>query len=197
MSIKPRYEYRVWARELDRVATALDAHSECVETLKSVETYLLGLGDIRANPKVRRGALEVKMLDGLRDGFELWGREVNELFPVDVDVVADLLFGRLGLEPFGLRRDTYSLPQLLEDVVEPCSQLTAVEVSKTRRAYVIDGCLAEVADVTVAGNELQTASVESTDLPPLRRVRSALHLDRWSNTCYPSAIRTAVGSPQG
>jgi hypothetical protein len=190
---QPRYEFRAWGSQLADVSAALGSLSEDVETRESVETYLVARGEVRANPKVRWGALDVKALVEVRDGFELWAPKLEALFPVGADVAADVLFGWLGVQPFDLVRPRYTLPQLLDDVVQPCDEVTAVEVSKIRRAYVIDGCRAEIADVVIAGTELQTAAVESTEIPLLRRARRTLHLDDWSNTCYPTAIKRVVG----
>ena len=187
--IQPRYEFRAWAPQLPEVKATLESGSECVQTLESSEIYLVTPERMRANPKVRRGALEVKLLLEVRDGFELWEQRVNELFPVPADVAADVLFGWLKEPAFTLPRDHYTLAEFVDEAVATCASVTAVEVAKVRRAYVVDGCLAEIADVTVAGTAMQTAAVESTEIPPLHRACEALGLEGHTNTSYPAAIR--------
>jgi hypothetical protein len=164
-----------------------------VETRECAETYLLTRSDAQANLKVRRGALDVKVLIEEREGYELWGTRFRSLFPISADLVVEVVFGSLGVEPVELRRETYTLPQLIEEIVEQRHEMTAVDVSKTRRAYVLDGCLAEIADVVIAGTELQTAAVESTEIAPLERARALVGLDDRPNTSYPVAIREAIG----
>lgn len=187
--IQPRYEFRAWAPELPEVKATLESASECVQTLESTEIYLVTSEPTQANPKVRRGALEVKLLLEVRDGFELWEPRANELFPVPDAVAADVLFRWLEAPAFALPRDRYTLAELLDEVVARCASVTAVEVTKVRRAYVVDGCLAEIADVTVAGTEMQTAALESTEIPPLQRACRALGVADFTNTSYPTAIK--------
>jgi hypothetical protein len=193
IGIRPRYEYRAWGPDLGDVRRALESVSECLETRECVETYLVARGDVPANPKVRRGALEVKALVEVREGFELWHPEIRSLLPVPADVVAEVLFDRLEAPPFDLERDSYTLPQLRQEIEARCDEVAVVEVSKSRRAYAMDHCLAEFAEVTIGGTDLQTAALESPEVAPLQRAARMLDLDGYANASYFTAVKSVIG----
>jgi hypothetical protein len=108
-------------------------------------------------------------------------------------VLADDLFPLLGLTPPQLQREAYSLAELVGDVVGSHPDLAAVDVTKRRQMYSVDTCGAEISEVRMAGRQLQTIAVESSDLEALREVRRSLGLDTYDNVSYPRAIRDVIG----
>jgi len=57
----------------------------------------------------------------------------------------------------------------------------------------VSGCITELAYVSIAGEDIQTAAVESTDLEALRDARRLTGLDAYENISYPAAIKRAIG----
>lgn len=190
---EPRYEWRVWAGRLDEVAARVGALSECHETRHSAEVYIVSRTATDANPKVRDRRLDIKVLRAIRDGFEKWDVHLKSGFPVPAELLSSQVLPLLGLAPPQLRREQYSLSQFLDEVVEPHPDLAAVEVKKRRNSYTVNGCIAEVSDVTIGGRHLQTVAVESVDLQALSEARRLTGLNRYDNVNYPRAIRRTLG----
>ncbi len=187
-----RFEFRVWAERLDAVGDRLRALSECVDVRQTAETYFVSTSATDVNPKARADLLDIKVLVGARDGFEQWTVHCKADFPVAAALLTSELFPLLGQAPPLLERDAYSLPQLVE-VVASQPDLAAVEVTKRRQMHSVNGCVAEISDVSIAGRDVQTVAVESTDLNALRQARRTLDLDGYDNVSYPRAIRSTVG----
>lgn len=191
--LKPRYEFRAWGEELTDVFTAIETHAELIGSRARIETYIVSRRDVGANPKVRDGVLDIKMMLGTVEGFEQWEPTVAMDFPLAADQVAAVLFDALHLPPTDLEREAYSLEHLIAEVIAPRKDVTALEVAKIRHAYEVHGCIVEVADVTVAGTMLQTAAVESAELDPLLVARGLIGLEGHKNMNYPQAIRKVLG----
>lgn len=187
-----RFEFRVWGEQLDAVSDRLRAVSQASDVRESAETYVVSTQVLDANPKARADLLDVKVLVDVRDGFEQWTVHGKAEFPVDAAVLTDDLFPLLGVAP-ALDRKTYSLSELVDEVVEPHPDLAAVDVTKRRQMYSADACQAEVSEVSIGDRVLQTVAIESTDLDALREVRARLELDTYDNVSYPRAIRDLLG----
>ena len=192
-TIEARYEWRIWDDDLGEVDARIRSLSECHGTRHSTETYLVSRADTGVNPKIRDDKLDIKVLVAVEEGYEQWQPRLKATFPVSDELLRTDLFPLLGLEPPRLDRVTYELADFLHDVVDPDPDVAAVEVVKVRHAFTVTGCIAEVADVTIAGRALQTASVESGDLDALGEARRATGLDRYENVSYPRIIRDTVG----
>lgn len=190
-----RFEFRVWADRLDEVSGRLRSLSEPFEIRESTETYFVSRFVVDANPKARADLLDIKVLVGVREGFEQWGVRLKAEFPVDAALLRTELFPLLGLAPPLLEREEYSLSQLVTEGVAPHPDLAAVEIIKRRQMHTVNACMAEITDATIAGHEVQTVAVESADLSDLRETRHALGLDGHDNVSYPRAIRGVLGGP--
>lgn len=187
-----RYEFRVWADRLDELGGRLRPLAEPLEVRESTDTYFVSTSAVDANPKARADLLDIKVLVGVREGFEQWGVRLKAEFPIEAELLRAELFPLLGLTPPLLEREEYSLSQLAE-VVDAHPDLAAVEVTKRRQMHAVNGCIAEITDATIAEHEIQTVAVESTDLSALTDVRRALGLDGHDNVSYPRAIRNVLG----
>lgn len=169
----------------------------CLDVTDTAETYVAAATTVDINVKVRADLLDVKVLVAVRDACEQWAVHRKAAFPVAAAVLRDDLFVLLGLAAPTLRRDAYSLPQLVDEVVGIEPALTVVEVTKRRRRYAVDACAAEVADVTIAGRRLQTVAVESVDLAAVAQARRTLGLEHHDNVSYPRAIRGTLAGRFG
>jgi hypothetical protein len=188
-----RYEWRVWGESLGDIAARMASLSECHGTRHCLETYFVSTATDDANPKVRADLLDVKVLREVRDGFERWEPVLKAAFPVTAAFLRDDLFPALGVASPPLERAVYTLAQLRDEVVAPHGAVAAIGVHKRRSAYTINGCIAEVADVTIDDRRLQTAVVESADLGALREARILAGLDALANVNYPRAIKQMLG----
>ncbi len=195
-SIEPRFEFRVWGRRLDDVTARIRALSAPGDIRDSTETYIVVSGVDDVNPKVRAGLLDIKVLVAEQRGFEQWAPLFKTEFPVEAGALRDEVFPRLRLAVPALEREAYTLAEILEEVVAPHPDLTAVEVEKSREAHRVAGCMAEIARVVIAGRELQTAAIESADLEAMSEAVRLLGLDGHPNVSYPRAIKqTLAGAP--
>jgi hypothetical protein len=188
-----RFEFRVWDDRLDGVSERLGAVSEAGEVRESAETYLVSSAVFDANPKIRADLLDIKVLVAVRDGFEQWTVHRKASFPIHAGVLTDDLFPLLGLAPPSLERETYTLSQLVDELVGSQPDLAAVDVTKRRQMYSVNACGAEVSEVRIEGREIGTVAVESTDLDALREVRREIGLETYDNVSYPRAIRDILG----
>jgi hypothetical protein len=188
-----RFEFRVWADQLDELGDRLRSQAEPLEVRESTDTYFVSTSTVDANPKARADLLDIKVLVGVSEGFEQWGVRLKAGFPIDAALLRTELFPLLGLASADLEREEYSLSQLLAEVVDAHPDLAAVEVTKRRQMYAVNDCIAEITDATIADREIQTVAVESTDLGALTDVRRALGLDGHDNVSYPRAIRGVLG----
>ena len=161
--IVPRWEWRCFGDRLGRVEAALAAltPSEVVET---DELYLLSAAPETDVVKVRHELMDVKHLHQVDDdGLELW----TPVMKVDLPLSADDL-RRVGEAwrvelPTQLTRAAYSLSELLDEVIRPHRDLLAVEVTKKRQRYKVDGCMAELTEVRAAGRLTRTVAIEDAD----------------------------------
>jgi hypothetical protein len=189
---QPRYEWRAWSDRLDDVAARIRAVSEYSERRSSAEDYIVSRMP-GVNAKVRARHLDIKALRSVTEGFQQWDVAVKVPFPVTADSLAAEILPLLGVAPVSLGRAEYSLEELFEDVVKPHPDLADVEVEKRREFHTVDGCAAELADVTIAGRSFQTAAIESVDLESLRHARRLTGLDLHDNVSYPEMLRRCLG----
>ena len=191
--IQPRFEFRAWGDELGAVRDRISALTEPYEIRESVETYIVSASTSDANPKVRGDRLDIKVLIAARDGFEQWEPQLKASFPIPALVLRNDFFRLLREYEPTLDRDSYSFEQFLDDIVERSDGLAAVRVTKRREMSTVGGCITEFAEVSIAGTELQTAAIESTDIVALRDARRETGLDAHENINYPTAIKRVIG----
>ena len=192
-AVQPRFEFRAWANDLDTVKDRIAALAEPYEVRESVETYIVSAATTDANPKVREDQLDIKVLIASQDGFEQWEPQLKASFPISTAVLRDEFFPLIGLPAPALDQESYSFEQFLDVIVERHDELATVEVAKQRRISTVNGCITEIAHVSIAGTDLETAAVESVDIDALREARRLTGLDTYENTNYPTAIKRAIG----
>ena len=191
-SIQPRFEFRTWAESLDGVRDRIEALSACLATRESSETYIVSSTTTRVNPKVRTGRLDVKVLLAVREGFEQWEPRLKASFPIATELLREELFPLLALPAPVLDREHYSFKSFM-GIIERSDDMSAVEVIKRRRAFTIAECIAEFAQVEIAGRKLQTAAIESVDTGALKEARRLTGLEAYDNINYPTVIKQTIG----
>jgi exopolyphosphatase/guanosine-5'-triphosphate,3'-diphosphate pyrophosphatase len=160
---------------------------------ESDELYLLAPGE-RDNVKIRDDLLDVKRLERVDDaGLEQWVPVTKASFPVPAATVESVVRD-LGVAVPALERATYTLDELLDEVVRPCADLLPVNVHKTRRRYTVGGCMAELTDVVAGRNATRTIAVESDDPELVLAAVRELGLSSRPNVSFPSGLAALVGS---
>jgi exopolyphosphatase / guanosine-5'-triphosphate,3'-diphosphate pyrophosphatase len=121
----------------------------------SVETYLLSAADAEV-VKIRADLMDAA-------GLELWTQAMKAGFPPS----AEDRTAALGALAVSLddppARPAYTVAELLTEVVAPHPDLMAFEVRKHCRLYRVDGCMAELTDVSTDRGSTSTVAVESKD----------------------------------
>ena len=191
--IKPRFEFRTWAKNFGMVEEKMRRLSACEGIRESTETYIVSAGNDENNTKIRDGLMDIKVFVTEREGLEQWNPRMKGKFPMSAAELESDVFPAFGVEMPALARESYSLEQYLDEVILPHAQLSAVRVFKRRFAFTINGCIAEHAEIEINGAGLQTTSVESVDVPAILEARKMLGLDEYENVNYLRAIKRVIG----
>ena len=188
----PRWEWRCFGEHFGAAEALIDSMTPD-RVHESDEVYLLSAIGTDA-VKVRDGLMDVKHLVQVdADGLEQWVPVMKAAFPL---TIADLeeVFAALGISSSpSTSRTTYTLAELMDEVVAPSADLTAVDVHKRRVRYTIGGCTAEVTEVRAGHASTRTIAVESED--PARVVAAVreLGLPLRPNRSFASGLRRLVG----
>ena len=189
--IVPRWEWRGFAAGFGAAEEPLQPPDARV--VESDELYLLStLG--AAIVKVRDGLMDVKQLQEVDEhGLEQWVPVLKAEFPL---TVADLgtVTAALGLPAdVAPSRSSWSLAELLAEIVEHRPELRAVEVHKHRVRSTIDGCMVELTDVTAGGWHTRTVAVEDPDPSHVVEVVGRLGLGARPNLNYGRGLVVLLG----
>jgi exopolyphosphatase / guanosine-5'-triphosphate,3'-diphosphate pyrophosphatase len=113
-------------------------------------------------------------------------------FPLPVADVETVL-ATLGVSGAESTRDSYTLEQLLDEVVGPNESLTAVSVHKRRTHYEFAGCMTELSEISVDGRSTRTIAVETTDPALVSAAVRELGLHDRPNVCLARGLKTMLG----
>lgn len=191
--IKPRFEFRTWARNFGLVEEKLRRLSPCEKIRESSEIYIVSAGNDENNTKIRDKLMDIKVFVQERDGLEQWNPRMKGEFPMAADALVADVFPAFGVEMPALTRETYALDEYLDEVIRPHPQLVPVNVFKRRFAFTINDCITELAEVEINGAGLQSVAVESVDLPAILEAKRMLGLEEYENVNYLRAIKRVIG----
>ena len=191
--IKPRFEFRTWAKNFGKVEEKMRKLSPCGGIRESSEIYIVSAGNNENNTKIRDKLMDIKAFITSREGLEQWNPRMKGEFPMQAAMLTSDVFPAFGVEMPALERDEYTLDQYLDEVILPHPQLSAVSVFKRRFAFTINECIAEHAEIEINGAGLQTVSVESVDVPAILEAKNMLGLDEYENVNYLRAIKRVIG----
>jgi exopolyphosphatase/guanosine-5'-triphosphate,3'-diphosphate pyrophosphatase len=189
--IIPRWEWRTFGEHLGDVESTFAALSpERVQ--ESNELYLLSVEGIDA-VKVRDQLMDVKHLEHTNDdGLEQWIPVMKAAFPLSTTDVGSVLRA-LRVDPLSpLTRRTYTLAELLDDVVHPNPDVLAVEVHKRRERYTLGGCMAEFTDVRTGQTSTRTIAIESEDAARVKATVSQVGLAPRPNVSFARGLKALV-----
>ena len=190
-AIVPRWEWRAFAERFGAAEEKFDELSpERVDD--SDELYLLSLQS-DASVKVRGGLMDVKELQRVGDdGLEQWLPVMKVEFPLPAAEAGSVLTA-LGAAMPSLARTAYTLDELLDELVRPSADLTAVRVHKRRERYTIAGCMAERTEIRTDREGTRTIAVESEDPARVREAVHELGLASYPNVNVPRGLKALVG----
>jgi exopolyphosphatase / guanosine-5'-triphosphate,3'-diphosphate pyrophosphatase len=158
---------------------------------ESDEVYLLS-EESDASIKVRDDLMDVKRLEAVDGyGLEQWRPVLKASFPLaaaDISVVLEAL----GVPGQELARATYTLAQLIAEVVRPDPALADVAVHKRRVHYEFEGCLAELSEVTAVLRTTRTIAVEAEDPALVITAVRDLQLADRPNVCLARGLKTLL-----
>lgn len=186
----PRWEWRTFAPSLDDLRRRVEGAS-FERPRESRETYLLCLRSSH-NAKIRDGLMDLKWRKQVdADGLELWDPVLKSGFPFDAALMPRL-FAAWGLPVPKLERASYSLPQFLEEIVGRNPDLRAVQTSKYREGFTLDGTKCEFARLLADGVPLESFCIEHEDPQLVLHVIRRLSLDSHQNINYPMGLKKAL-----
>ncbi len=191
--IKPRYECRAFAQSLGIVEENIRRLSPMTQYRESLEIYIMSAGNDENNTKIRNELMDIKVLVSRDQGLEQWNPRMKGKFPMTAQSIAEEIFPAFGVTTPALQRDTYTLKQFLQEIIEPHRQLAAVNVFKQRYGFEIQGCTAEIAEVYINGARIRTACLESEDKNAVLAAVENIALDKFDNVNYLLAIKRVIG----
>ena len=193
-TIVPRWEWRTFGTHFG-IAETRFAELAPGTAKESEELYFLG--GTGANAKVRDDLMDIKVLREVNaEGLERWEPVMKQPFPLAAADVAKL-FVLLELPAPHLRRDAYTIEQLVAEVVTPSGALRPVRVHKRRVRYTIAGCTSELSDVRAEDKSTRTIAIEAEDPAAVVSAVASIGLGGYFNTNYAPGLRALLdGAPE-
>jgi exopolyphosphatase/guanosine-5'-triphosphate,3'-diphosphate pyrophosphatase len=189
--IIPRWEWRTFGESFG----AADQRFKSLaprDVEDSDEVYLLS-PTVDENVKIRNQLMDIKALQQVNaDGLEQWKPVMKAGFPLSSADVRKV-FEALQVTMPSFARASYTLEELIEELVKPAGQVRTVTVHKKRARYRIDECAAEMTEVAADGKNVRTVAVESEGPSSVIAAVRGLGLGRFENVSYPRGLKRLVG----
>lgn len=188
--VVPRWEWRTFGRT--EVAERALEELWTTAAVESDETYILSwYAD--SSVKLRDGLLDAKVLTRVNGaGLQLWVPTMKASFPLDGAAVATC-FQALGAAPPEGPWAEVQLEAFLDDWLGQRDDLRLVQVHKSRRRSLMDVCMVELTELTVADATIRTVAVESPDPMLVVETVRRVGLDGRPNTCVASGLKSLLG----
>ena len=191
VGVVPRWEWRTFGESFGD-AESLLTQGDAERVQESDEVYLLS-EESDASVKVRDDLMDVKRLEAVDgSGLEQWRPVLKAPFPLaaaDVAIVLDAL----GVSGPELGRETYTLEQLVAELVLPNPALADVAVHKRRAHYEFGGCMTELSEVAAVSRTTRTIAVEAEDPALVSAAVRELQLADRPNVCLARGLKTLLG----
>jgi len=189
----PRFEFRAFAQHFGLVEDRVRRHCACERIRESCETYVVSAATGETNTKIRDQLMDIKVLLRRDRGLEQWAPRMKGAFPLTAAQISDEVLPAFGVSVPQLKRASYTLAQLLDELVRPHPELVAAQVCKRRFAFTVNGCITELAQLMVNGAAIGSAAVEAEDPDLVLETRQLLGLGEYDNVSYPLALKRIVG----
>lgn len=189
--IVPRWEWRTWGTDFGGADARFAAlKPEMVQ--ESDEVYLVSSVTDRA-VKIRASLMDIKSLEQVNEtGLEQWRPVLKAKLPLS-SADAERVLAALGASPPVSDKDDYTLDELLLALGAQKMDVRAVPLHKERVHYTVGGCMAEMTEVLVVGEQVRTVAIESTDADRVIAVVRDLGLSGYPNTSYPRWLKATMG----
>ncbi len=190
----PRFEFRIFGINIEKAIESLEKLTPRLQTRNMNSIYLLTAGNTKNNIKIRDGIMDIKVLEHEVDGLEQWNPYLVGEFPLKSDVIKTVVFPALGIVCPVMEREQYTLNQFLDEVISIDPDLSVAFVKKTRHGYMLNNCIAEIAEVLVNGALIYTLCVESEDAAQVLATKKMLGIcSDVENVNYPLALKRIMG----
>jgi exopolyphosphatase / guanosine-5'-triphosphate,3'-diphosphate pyrophosphatase len=188
-TIVPRWEWRAFGRSFGAAEEALVPITPR-RTEEGDEIYIVS--GANANVKVRDDLMDVKILREVNeDGLERWEPVMKQGFPIAAKDVSEVLEA-LEVPAPKLKRATYTLDGLLNELIRPNDLARMVNVHKRRNRFTVAGCMAEIADVVADGRPSRTIAIESEDAAAVIAAVRSIGLGGFVNTNYTRGLAALI-----
>jgi exopolyphosphatase / guanosine-5'-triphosphate,3'-diphosphate pyrophosphatase len=189
-NIIPRWEWRTFGADFGTSDELFRAFTPD-KVRESDEVYILSAVS-NDNTKIRDMLMDIKTLQQVNeDGLEQWKPVMKGSFPLPVEELKKV-FAAFRVTPPVFTRDMYTFDQFLTETVRTSRHLRAVNVHKRRTGYSINGCIAEMAEVTAEGKMVRTVAIESEDPARVIATVRQLELDHFININYLRGLKSLV-----
>ncbi len=194
VAIIPRYEFRIFGNNLDKIETRIKELSEKELTRKMDSVYLLTPWKRKNNIKIREGVMDIKLLEQTHECLEQWNPLLIGKFPLKAEIIKSTVFPALGIESPVFGRKEYTQKQFIKEVVSIDPDMAVAYVWKTRHAYTINECITEIAEIKVNGTSVKTICIEAEDPNKVLEARKLLGIEKdTENVNYPLALKRFIG----
>ena len=192
--IIPRFEFRVFGQNLEKLEARMKELAPLEKTRHITSIYLLSAGIDKNNIKIRDGIMDIKELEQMARGLEQWNPYLVGEFPLSKEILRTVVFPAFGIESPYFEREEYTLDQFINELVKEDPDIKVAFVNKTRYAYTINDCIAEIAHITVNGAFIRTVCVEDEIPEKVLEAKKMLGItDERENVSYPLALKRIMG----
>ena len=191
--VQARYEFRTFAQHFGPAEEKMRMLAKFEKFRESSETYILSAPNNEHNIKIRYDTLDIKVLVKEKQGLQQWQPKMKAEFPVRTAVIREEIFPALNVALPEFRRSGYSIALFLQEVIQSHPALSIARVFKRRFGYTIDGCISEIAELTINGAAIKTIALESLDVQTVLQARETLGLQEYENVSYLLAIKRIIG----
>ena len=189
--VAARYEFRVFAPQLNRTEKLMRAMAQHESSGVSSETYLLDCSAVpEKNIKIRRDRLELKRLVERWQGLERWQPAGTWEFPVSRETL-HVLWSDEVLKATRPGTASLALDELLA-LADGSALLRRADVYKRRYRYTFGACSAEIDRLLVDGKPLESCAVESRDPQAVLEAVGRLRLTGEDNRSYAQMLCEAA-----
>ncbi len=189
--VTPRWEWRAFGSDFGEAEDRFEALPvEAVQ--ESDETYLISVASDET-VKIRAGLMDIKRLvETSEAGLEQWRPVMKQGFPIPLEQ-ARRVCAELHVDWPGSEGDELTLEELLEDLSDSPCGVRSIAVHKRRQRYTINGCIAEMTDVTADGRVVRTVAIESEDADRVVAAVEKMTLSAYPNVSYPRWLKSTFG----
>lgn len=190
--IEARYEFRHFNTNLSRFRDLFRKNSSDEIKRRSDEKYIVSPEIDNYNFKLRFDKLDIKELLAVKGKLEQWYPIVKTGFPIEAQLVVEKICPLMHIHPEIVNQSQYDLDEFMSDIVSGQKHLYFADVLKSRFGYSINDCMAEYAEITINGKEIQTLSIESLDPEKILETMKLFGMEEMENVSYVKIVKELV-----